>query len=811
MTMNRSYVWPGLSIAVALVVLTIALPQNWKGWVPSLLRAPRLHFGLDLAGGTQLDFRISEQEMEEQFEALEKQIAALEAQGGASADQIAALRAQQQSVEELRQNIVEAIRVALERRINALGVSEAQITPSYFGGEKHLLVECPGVVDTQQCIAIVGKTIQLEFKEEYTSAPDVFKKEVRENVADTLARITKSGANLALLGQDLGDELGVLYIDRALYFKGQLPKGLEVLWNGKPSKDPRKAVTKHEGSIAVEAPEGEGKTEELEGIFLAEVLEPRFQTGRTITEAPTAFGILDNIEENVSYKTHSGQVLDASIETPVVSTLRLMQPGDLESTTLPDGTARVLFLRSLTKGREEVEASHILVSYKGASGADPSITRTKEQALARAKELKARLDRGENFAALARRESDGPSKAQGGSLGKFTRGMMVPAFEEVAFTLPPGVMSDPVETPFGYHLIRVDRAPVISLDRASYDELIITGNEANIRAADEFITRLQAGMLRRDEDAIALRLLFFSLKPTGWNDTPLDGKHFHSASVTLDPITNIPVVQIQFDEEGGKLFQELTKRNVQKRLAIFVGGELVSAPVVQEEISGGTAVITGSRNFEEARRLAQDLNTGAIPAPIHLVGQYTVEATLGAKALRTSLQAALLGTVILMLYMVAVYRLLGIVACIALVVYGILLFTILKLPLFLLSKDYIVLTLAGMAGIILSLGMAIDANVLVFERMKEELRKGKLVKTAVETSFRHAWPAIRDGNVSTLITCAILFMVGTSIVRGFAITLGMGVILSMFTAITITRWMLRRIAHHPLAENLALFGVHRNA
>ena len=188
-----------------------------------------------------------------------------------------------------------------------------------------------------------------------------------------------------------------------------------------------------------------------------------------------------------------------------------------------------------------------------------------------------------------------------------------------------------METPFGYHLIRADKAKTVAPDMASFNELIVTGENAAVRA-QELQTRLQSGNVRSTEEAIPVRTLFFSLKPTGWKDTALDGKHFRAASVTLDPVTNIPVVQILFDTEGGRLFQELTKNNIGKRLAIFVGGELVSDPVVQQEISGGTAVITGSRNFDDARLLAQDLNTGAIPAPIHLVGQYTVEATLGASA-----------------------------------------------------------------------------------------------------------------------------------------------------------------------------------
>jgi protein-export membrane protein SecD len=223
---------------------------------------------------------------------------------------------------------------------------------------------------------------------------------------------------------------------------------------------------------------------------------------------------------------------------------------------------------------------------------------------------------------------------------------------------------------------------------------------------------------------------------TGWKDTELDGKHFRHAAVTLDPVTNIPVVQISFDTEGGKLFQQITKNNIGKKIAIFVGGQMVTSPTVNEEISGGIAVITGSRTVQEARTLAQDLNTGAIPAPIYLTGQYTIEATLGSSALQTSLLAGFIGVIILMIYMLVVYRMLGAVANVALMVYAFILFASLKLPLFLISHTYVVLTLAGMAGIILSVGMAVDANVLVFERMKEELRKGKSLRNSIDSSFK---------------------------------------------------------------------------
>ena len=793
----------GLTAVLAVLLVIIALPDSMKTWAPSFVRNATLHFGLDLVGGTQLDFRISEEEIQTQLSKIDEEIAALKRRGG-SPEELANLETQKLGIAEQQRNLVEAIRTVLERRINALGVSEAVITPSYVGNEKHLLVECPGVVDMQECIATVGKTIQLEFKEEFTEATNEFESSVRTQASAAMKMITQSGKTLELVGQDLGDNLGVSYQARLTTFKDLLPEGLESVWDTPPGR-----VLEKEGAVTVTVADADGNPteEKVPGIFLAEVLGPKFQTGRLINSAPVAFAHLEKTEQNLKYVHHDKEQFTDKTDVLIAGAIRGMKEGELRSLTLGDGSARVLFLRLFVKGGEQVEASHILVSYQGASGAEPTVTRTKEQALEKAKSLKTQLNGGANFTQLASKESDGPSKADGGKLGAFTRGTMVPSFEAAAFSLPQGGVSDPVETPFGYHLIRVDKAKTVAPDTASYDELAVAGIDAEKRS-QEIITRLQAGEVRSTEDAVAIRTLFFSLKPTGWKDTALDGKHFRAASVTLDPVTNVPVVQIMFDAEGGKMFQELTKANIGKRIAIFVGGDMVSAPVVQQEITGGTAIITGSANFDEARLLAQDLNTGAIPAPIHLVGQYTVEATLGEAALQTSLWAALLGTIILMIYMVVVYRLLGIIANLALLVYAFIFFVLLKLPLFLFSDNYIVLTLAGMAGIILSLGMAVDANVLVFERMKEELRKGKLVKTAVETSFIHAWPAIRDGNVSTLITCAILFLIGTSIVRGFAITLGLGVVLSMFTAITVTRWMLRKIAVTEIGNRTELFGVY---
>ncbi len=804
MASRPSPLWQFFWAALAVLVIVIDLPASWKSALPASWN-PDFHFGLDLAGGTQLDFRISENEMNDQLAALDKEITDLE-KSGASGQHLTELRNERLVVLQQQQTLVEAIRTVLERRINGLGVSEATITPSYIGGEKHLLVECPGVVDTQKCIATVGKTIQLEFKEEFTEATKEFESSVRAKVDASVLRMTKSGALLSTLGQDLGSQLGMAYEADHLYFRDQLPLGLEGVWNAKPSD----GVLQKEGTIKSQKRDDKGNLipDAVPGIFLVQVVSPRTETGRIVNEAPVALGILASEDKTLSQSFKDAADI-GTLPPNIASTLRAMKAGELHVASMDDGSAQLLFLRSFVPGHEEVNVSHILIAYKGAASAPATVTRTKAEALERARTLKQQLGGGANFETLARAESDGPSKLNGGHLIGVTHGSVVPSFEQVAFSASVGRISDPVETPFGYHLIRVDSATHMTKDTASFDALTIPGPNAAVRGA-ALIARLQNGQVRRREEGLRLRTLFFSLRPTGWKDTQLDGKHFRTAAVTQDPSASLPVVQIVFDDEGGKLFQELTKRNIGKRIAIFVGGELVSAPTVQGEISGGSAIITGSQNFEEAKKLAQDLNTGAIPAPIHLSGQRTVEATLGAESLHTSILGGIVGMIIVMLYMLFVYRFLGVLANIALVIYAAIFLAILKLPLFLLSHTYIVLTLAGAAGMILSIGMAVDCNVLVFERVKEELKRGKMLRTAVELGFERAWPSIRDSNISTIITCVLLFMIGTSIVRGFAVTLGMGVVISMFTGMVITRWMSRQVANSSLAQKSHLFPGHRS-
>lgn len=252
-----------------------------------------------------------------------------------------------------------------------------------------------------------------------------------------------------------------------------------------------------------------------------------------------------------------------------------------------------------------------------------------------------------------------------------------------------------------------------------------------------------------------------------------------------------PQVSIEFNSDGAKKFQEITKRNVGKPLAIFLDNQLVSAPIVQAEIIGGNAVINGTFTAESAKALAIQLNAGALPVPIVILSQRSIAASLGQSSVNKSLLAGFIGLGIVMLYMASYYGLFGVMADVALVIYTLITLAVFKTGLFILPP--VTLTLSGIAGFILSVGMAVDANILIFERIKEERRWGKEKRRALELGFSRAWSSIRDSNISSLITSLILFNFGSGLVKGFALTLGVGVLISMFTAVVITKSLLKFI------------------
>ena len=292
-----------------------------------------------------------------------------------------------------------------------------------------------------------------------------------------------------------------------------------------------------------------------------------------------------------------------------------------------------------------------------------------------------------------------------------------------------------------------------------------------------------------------------------WQEIGLNGSLFTKADVVINQgggkLIAEPEIAIEFNAEGREIFAEATGNNVGKPIAIFLDDRMISAPKVQEKISEGKAVITGGFDLQSAKRLAIQLNAGALPVPIKLIQQSNIGATLGKESVKNSVVAGILGLLLVIFFMIFYYRLPGVVATIALLVYA-----AITLSIFILIP--VTLTLPGIAGFLLSVGMAVDANILIFERTKEELRAGRSLIPAIEEGFRRAWSSIRDSNVASLITAAILYYFGTSLVKGFALTLAIGILVSMFTAITVSANLLWLFVEVFGFKSFRIWGVRKD-
>lgn len=283
-----------------------------------------------------------------------------------------------------------------------------------------------------------------------------------------------------------------------------------------------------------------------------------------------------------------------------------------------------------------------------------------------------------------------------------------------------------------------------------------------------------------------------------WIPTGLSGKHVQRARLEFDSQTGIPQVSLELNEEGAELFAQVTARNIGRPVAIFLDGEPISIPTVQSEITGGQAVISGNFTPEEAKLLVSRMNSGALPVPIELISQQSIGASLGARSLAQSLTAGLWGLLMVALFMIVFYRLPGITAVAALAVYVLIVLAVFKaIP--------VTMTLAGIAGFVLSLGIAVDANILIFARLREELAAGKPLALAMQEGFRRAWLSIRDSHVTTLLGAFILYIFTTSVVKGFALTLGIGVLTSLLTATVVTRAFLNVFVRQSLENKKWLF------
>lgn len=433
---------------------------------------------------------------------------------------------------------------------------------------------------------------------------------------------------------------------------------------------------------------------------------------------------------------------------------------------LYEGTSRIHIVdyneRRTTK---EPKVSHILICYEGATRCEQ--TRTKEEAKARAEEVLDQVTRS-NFAEKAKEFSDEPgADTSGGDLGYMTKGLFVESFETAVNSLADNRISGLVETEFGYHIIFREESRSINEYHLAHIEMPWTtlSDVADVNP---------------------------------WELTELSGKHLSRSSVAFDPNTGSPYIVLDFNQEGADLFSQLTADNVGGVIGIFLDGEPITTPMVEQAIFGGQASITGNFSLEEAKLLAQRLNAGALPVPIEVVSQKTIGPTLGIDSLHKSILAGVVGFALIAIFIISYYRLPGLLAVIGLIFYAAINLALYKL-------FNVTITLSGIAGFILSLGIAIDANVLVFERLKEELRDGRDMNTAVDEAFRRAWPSIRDGNLTTLIATITLYSMSTGFIRGFALTLTIGVLTSMFTALVVTRVLVTMVARFKAVRKPVLF------
>lgn len=370
---------------------------------------------------------------------------------------------------------------------------------------------------------------------------------------------------------------------------------------------------------------------------------------------------------------------------------------------------------------------------------------------------------GMDFAELAKTWSQDPgSKDNGGEYDFQKKGYYVEAFDAVTFdpNFQKGtVWPELVETPFGWHILK-------KIDERG------EGDNHEVKIAHILFPKYSLSDFPQKQ----------------FQATGLSGKNLKDAFVDYQSQgIGAPQIGLRFDDEGAKLFADITKRNIGKPVAIFLDQQIISQPTVQSEILNGQAVITGDFSLPEANALVKRFNEGALPVPISLVSQQSIDASLGRTALDMSVHAGVIGLAAVAAFMVFFYRFLGLIAVVALLLYSAMLLTLFKLSG--LTPFPMTLTLSGIAGFILSIGIAVDANVLIFERTREEFSFGKSMRTSLREGFRRAWPSIRDGHLSTIITTLVLMGIGTGFVKGFAITLALGVLLSLFTAVILVRVM----------------------
>lgn len=688
--------WSRLALvgSCTLIAVLFAVPgTSWgNNWFGNQIQRYKITLGLDLAGGTELDYKID------------------------LSDAIAQNNDDDPQNDVSLDSIAESVRDALEQRVNPAGVGEIMVKRSQINDEQHVLIQMPPSSNVDQAKADAERDNRLEFFAEDPSLE-----------TETRAKI-----------QQQQRTINVSNWDRRVT---ELANGENILHQ---VFEPRWSDEIHDPNIKDSLLAGKANT------ILPELVETQTELEYTVDE--------------------SGQMQIKEMPRPLLAIVKITSnKQESREKTVPAAAA----------------ARHILFGFPGATRAADDIKYSDEQtARVEAEKMLQRLQTEgvENFEELAKEFStEGAAQESGGDLGSFSPGQMVPAFDEAIFsTTEPQLINHVIETEFGFHVIEI---------------LSITPEHKETST----------------EPRVGYELLGWDRSELGWRETDLGGAQMESSVVGYDEIGQ-PIVNLLFNKEGGDMFAEITGEVASRscnsgpcRLGIKVGGQWITTPTVREKIIGTSAQISGNFTFESAKELSDGLNLGAIDAPVKLAGQLTIEPSLGSNQFQKSLRAGALGLLATLLFMIISYRFAGVVAAVSLLLYTGLYIFILKFW----PESFggpVVVSLAGMAGIALSIGLAVDGNILIFERMQEELKDGRSLREAIELGFDRAWTAIRDSNLTTLITCLILYNLGSAMIRGFAVTLIVGTLLSMFTAVKVSRNLLLLSLKCKFLNNPALFG-----
>jgi protein-export membrane protein SecD len=873
----KKRVWKNI-LLIALFTGFIAFVDNpWK--FPALekdipvvtplwnwIQGSQVSLGLDLQGGTQLDYEIDLTD-------------ARARNNDADPDNDVDIS-----------TLLDGVKDVIEKRVNSLGVAEPNIYLSSAGDEEHIVVELPGVKDIQEAKEKVGKVVQLEFKTEKAEPSPEEVEQISQDAAELLKKIRAEETieDLEAFIEDVQIPNQVEYRKDEKAFEDELPEEFKTLVKTlQPGAIHSEVVRAKEATYIY----NDGQLQQPEGFNIIRLVERSPELRKRPVNAEDFAKVVNEIGGTTSEDYFHFDDIQPSELANEVSALENSEVTGLIETSQGFYIAKLvnkLPIDESAGANEQIRTSHILLKTEPLETAvlekplkeipenaseeerakieseNQTIAQENEQIkeqnaalevrnaekIAKNLEIKTKAEgilaqvkeNPERFSELAKEFSEDSSAEKGGDLGYSAPDAYVAPYRDAALALEEGAFTQElVESQFGYHIIKLVDTKQADEELYQYSAIHVcfagaancdselTKEEAKTKA-DEALKRV------REEPTYTLERVWFNAVPDPWAKTELDARYFKRADVAYDQITYRPYVSITFNDEGAKLFEELTANNINKRIGIFVGGEFISAPVVQEKISGGNAQISmGTPNvqlaLQEADELARSLNAGSIPAPLKKPNELNIGASLGTEALQKSLHAGLIGVILVALFMLLYYRFLGLLATVSLLIYGLFLMFVIQsqvppfialivslvlwiafvfrlfktridglgkaiflimsvlgvLFVFSVLVSPIVLTLAGIAGILLSIGMAVDANILIFERIKEEFAQGKTYLAAVNDGFERAWSSILDSNVSSLITCAILFSFGTSIIKGFAINLAVGIVISMFTAITVTR------------------------